>query len=423
MSDNLRGSFVDGYEGYWRRSASSVEDAISSSSIILDTNALLGLYRMDSVARGEYLNVLQNLAPRIWVPRQVLDEFHKNRLSALDSHMNALTEKSQAVEGAVNELENKLRDFAKLRSLSGRQVADYMRPLQELTSEISRRVEVDVKSFDLSAGQLASSDPILERLSALLDGRVGDKVNLEEIERRKALAVHRGSQEVPPGYKDYKKRGDDGVGDCLIWLEILDYAKVEKRPILFVSSDTKEDWMRYQCGLVIGPRPELIEEMRQVAGVEYHHVTLPELLSRVGAVLMVSVSQETIDQAKHVQEHEERTTQLINQRNTLAEEGVRISREIGAGEEERAFLLHESEWLMRRQRELAHVASSGKLKAERVVARGQLLELAEEAARLEQKRAHQDRSMQALFEKQKAHIASLRTIEEKIIRRGGEEAL
>lgn len=90
MTKYHKGTFTDGYEGYWRKNKDDVEHAIKSSTIVLDTNALLSLYRMERSARGEYFEVLNALASRIWIPRQVADEFHRNRLSSLDTHLNTL---------------------------------------------------------------------------------------------------------------------------------------------------------------------------------------------------------------------------------------------------------------------------------------------------------------------------------------------
>ncbi|MFE1819582.1 PIN-like domain-containing protein [Streptomyces anulatus] len=328
MSNYHRGSFTDGYEGYWRKSAADVEHAIKSSTIVLDTNALLSIYRMESTARGEYLTVLGALAPRLWIPRQVVEEFHRNRISSLDSHVNALREKSKAVGEAVNELQKRLKDLAKLRSLAGRQIQEYMKPFDESLAGIEARIESDLSEFDLNAGGLAAHDPILDSLSRMLDGRVGGEFGKDEIEAARGEARRRGESEQPPGYRDYKRKGDEGLGDCILWLQMLDHAAEEKRAVLFISTDTKDDWIRYQCGLVIGPRPELIKEMREKAGVEYHHITLSELLSRAGQALEVAVSQNTIDQAAEDPKRRIRVRELRGQRAALGRELARIRAEI-----------------------------------------------------------------------------------------------
>ncbi|MGW0424460.1 PIN domain-containing protein [Streptomyces sp. NPDC003015] len=298
MSDYHAGSFTSGYEEYWRKSQSSVDEAIKSYRIVLDTNAILNLYRMNSHARDEYLHVIETVASRIWIPRQVADEFHRNRLSSVDVHIRALKEKSGAVVEASEVLLASLRDFARLRSLASSANA-YIAPFNESIRQIVEEVRADVDDFDLSPEHLVSDDPILRRLAVIFDNRVGNGIASENRDEVKQEAERRGKEKIPPGYKDVSKKGEDGYGDYFIWREILEYAQEVGDPILFISTDVKEDWVRMQCGLSVGPRPELVQEMRTAAGVAYSHITLATFLTRVPSVLNVRVSQNTIDQVKH----------------------------------------------------------------------------------------------------------------------------
>ncbi|MFF1397514.1 PIN-like domain-containing protein [Streptomyces sp. NPDC058287] len=333
MTKYHKGTFTDGYEGYWRKDKTDAEEAIKSSLIVLDTNALLSLYRMERSARKEYFAVLDALGPRIWVPRQVADEFHRNRISSLDTHLNTLRKKSDAVSDSIKELRKNLRDLAKLRSLAGPKSEEYMQPFNEAIGSIESRIQSDLADFDLNAGSLATHDPILERLSVLLDGKVGERPDDTKRSELEGEARRRGGEEIPPGYKDFQSKGDAGLGDCLLWLQMVEHATAGNQSVLFVSTDVKDDWIRYQCGLAIGPRPELIEEMKVRAGVNYHHVTLSELLSRSGQALEVSVSQNTIDQAIERQKHQTRQRELANQRRAVADELSRVTREMEVAKE------------------------------------------------------------------------------------------
>lgn len=58
-----------------------------------------------------------------------------------------------------------------------------------------------------------------------------------------------------------KDKGNKAIyGDLIIWKEIINYASAEKKPIIFVTDDRKEDWWRIENGETIGPREELIQE-------------------------------------------------------------------------------------------------------------------------------------------------------------------
>ncbi|MER6597467.1 PIN domain-containing protein [Streptomyces parvus] len=298
MSDSISSSFTQGYEEFWRKSQEFIDSAIAASTVVLDTNAILNLYRMKPSARAEYFQVLQKIESRIWIPRQVADEFHRNRLSAVDSHANSLKSKSDKVSESAESLRFALRDFFKLHSLADGKSSGYLESLNESVSRIVNSVKREVEEYDLKPSDLLSGDPILERLALLFEGKVGSGVPMSERKAAMDEALRRGAEGVPPGYKDVKERGEKGVGDYFIWREMIDHAKLTERDILFVSTDLKDDWVRKQCGFSIGPLPELVEEMRISAGVQYHHLPLAIFLSRAAVALKVPVSQDTINQVK-----------------------------------------------------------------------------------------------------------------------------
>lgn len=314
MPEHRSSTFTLGYEEFGRKPEQFVDQAIRSSSIILDTNAVLNLYRMKPSARNEYLQVLEKIANRIWIPRQVANEFHRNRISCVDSHANSLKEKHAAVTEAASNLRGALGDFYKLHSLADGRSAEHLAPLNNAISRITDSIAAEVAEYDLSPGPLLSRDPILERLSILFDGKVGVGVPESEQVDQVKEAVRRGKESIPPGYIDVQKKGEEGAGDYLIWKEMLEHAKESKKSVLFVSTDTKKDWMRVQCGMTVGPRPELVSEMSKIAGVTYHQLPLAQFLARAAHVLDVRVSQDTIDQANETPRDEMKAKLHIEKR-------------------------------------------------------------------------------------------------------------
>lgn len=325
MATENSGSFIHGYEAYWRRTRNEVHQAIRNSVIVLDTNSIVNLYRMASGGREEYFTVLENVADRLWVPRQVVDEFHRVRLSAVSSHISGLKSKSTAVTEAANAFKKALGDFARLYSLANGRVSEYMEPLDTAISAILEHVHGDVEGFDLDPGRLASEDPILDRLAELLDGKVGDGIAEGDLKAALDEAKRRGERKVPPGYKDWEDKGKDGVGDYLIWQEMVTFAKSNSRSILFISTDIKEDWLRRQAGFVIGPRPELVHEMQFEAGVSYHHVTLAEFLRTASEVLGVFVSPNTINRAEELEGDKAQVAKRIAERVDVARRNLAVA--------------------------------------------------------------------------------------------------
>jgi uncharacterized coiled-coil DUF342 family protein len=297
VNSEQSGSFTSGYEAFWRRAKDEIHNAVATYSIILDSNSIHSLYRMNKESREEYLTVLEALSPRIFIPRHVADEFHKNRLSSVDTHINGMKAKSKMITEKAEEFRSAIRDFARLRSLASGREAEYLAPFNAAIAQITDEITKEVDGFDLNTGRLASNDPILQRLATIFDGRVGDGFDFEELKQITSEALERAAEEIPPGYKDAQERGDKGVGDYVIWREMIKYASSNSHPVLFVSNDVKPDWMRIQCGLTIGSRPELVREMKVKAGVDFLQIRLPQFLAAAAAVLRIAVSQDTIDQA------------------------------------------------------------------------------------------------------------------------------
>ena len=107
-----------------------------------------------------------------------------------------------------------------------------------------------------------SDDSIMDKLLHLLEGFIGEEPSREEIDSREKAAISRKKSSTPPGYKDNKK-DDGGLGDCLIWFEIIDYAKKNNKNVILISDDKKEDWWWIMSGKTVGPRWELRKEFSQ----------------------------------------------------------------------------------------------------------------------------------------------------------------
>jgi predicted nucleic acid-binding protein len=56
---------------------------LTSGLVVIDTNVLLNLYRYNDQTRDDLLSVLRRLGERLWIPRQVVEEFWRNREAVL----------------------------------------------------------------------------------------------------------------------------------------------------------------------------------------------------------------------------------------------------------------------------------------------------------------------------------------------------
>ena len=108
------------------------------------------------------------------------------------------------------------------------------------------------------------------KLTQLLEGKIGDDIANEELERLYRDGKKRYDEEVPPGYKDKANKKNEGnrslYGDLIVWNQLLKHAKTIPSSIIFITDDRKEDWWYKFKGKTIGPRPELIKEFKDETG-------------------------------------------------------------------------------------------------------------------------------------------------------------
>lgn len=93
----------------------------------------------------------------------------------------------------------------------------------------------------------------------------------------------------------------------VLWFQIIDKAKEEKRPIIFVTDDTKEDWWEEIMGKTIGPRPELMQEFFSKTGKFFYMYKSDIFMTRAGDYLEQEVDQKTVDEIRELRTSDEKT--------------------------------------------------------------------------------------------------------------------
>jgi hypothetical protein len=121
---------------------------------------------------------------------------------------------------------------------------------------------------------------------------------------------------IPPGFADEKSKSQTALytyddikykakhGDLILWLQIIEYMESKKDAcVIFVTDDQKEDWWWIVDNKTLGPRPELVSEMRQAAGTKlFYMYKSNQFLKYAKEYLGAKVSEESIGQVKEVAE-------------------------------------------------------------------------------------------------------------------------
>jgi hypothetical protein len=266
--------------------------------VALDTNILLDFYRMNAEARLDLLSLLRRLDSRLWVPHQVALEFHRNRFNVIHDQEEIIDKTRKALSdsaGKLRETVNQLRDHPVIdRRVLGETIDSAFAKINDYLDEVCKEPVLSIEAA-------RKSDPVLEAVTNLLTGRVGKCYEPDRMGKVIADAKKRIQEKRPPGYADAKKDEDKKVGDYILWRQLMDEASQRKIPALLITNDQKEDWYRRLHGVTIGPRPELIEEMSQEAGVSFHAQTLARFIQTASPILKSQVKDGTVSEVNRLE--------------------------------------------------------------------------------------------------------------------------
>ena len=279
----------DEFVGWYPRTPAELRDLWDRAIFVPDANILLHCLRHTANVREELLRVLEVLKDALWIPYQVGIEFQRNRLDVEFSAQDAYDRLVSEYESALGQARERLRQ---LRAHPVINVEKEIAALDIFIADFKDRM-TEAKGHHPSE---ALTDAV-NRLTAIFAGRVGDKPTREQMDALKKEGDDRYTRKVPPGYKDAKKDAGefDKYGDLVIWKGLIAKAKKEKRSVIFISDDVKEDWWRPHKGRKIGPRPQLVEEFQRETGEDFHIYEFGHFL-RIAAERHPEIPQASIEE-------------------------------------------------------------------------------------------------------------------------------
>ncbi|HYT43838.1 MAG TPA: PIN-like domain-containing protein, partial [Methylomirabilota bacterium] len=183
------------------------------------------------------------------------------------------------------------------------------------------KIKASITQAESKYPNLLQNDYLLERLTNLFNDRIGKEYSTKRLEEIYKEFEQRFRLQIPPGYKDKnpKKEGFKKYGDGVLWFQVIDYAKSQKKTIILITDDQKDDWWRIEKGETLGPRPELAAEIGSKAKVSFYMYNSSQFLKYAKEFLGLKVKQETIEEIKEVE---------INQRkyvgSSLARRGFQV---------------------------------------------------------------------------------------------------
>jgi PIN domain-containing protein len=262
----------EAFPGWYGKTPEDLKALWNCAIFVPDTNILLHLIRHSASIRSQLMAVFQRKQHALWIPYQVGAEFQRRRLDVQQHALDAYDKITEELQTILNQARNKLNQYR-------------AHPVIDIDREFSA-LEMYLVDFEKRMANARSKHPTDElaasfaRVTDLFAGCVGSKPTEERLAAIRKEGEDRYAKKIPPGFEDAKKGADAGdkFGDLIIWKEMIEKAKAEKRSIIFITDDGKSDWWHIHHGKKLGPHPFLVEEFLATTGEQFHIYELPQFL-------------------------------------------------------------------------------------------------------------------------------------------------
>ena len=277
------------FREYYRPNESEFEALWRDCIIAFDASVLLNLYNYSPPTAETFLTVLRALKQPLWLPYQAGLEYHRNRIGSI---MKAAKE-YEAAKSPLPDLLAKVKSRRQGPFLS----EELMKHIERLAVDLAN--ELDASHNRIKATK--TDDPIRDQLTELFDGRVGTAFPPSTLGKLFDEGKDRYKTKTPPGYMDEKdKQGNDIYGDLVIWKEMIEKSRAEKKPFIFVTDDSKEDWWWIQDGVTVGPRVELLREFRAETNQAIHLYSSDSFLEYADRFLAKTIDKGALEEIREV---------------------------------------------------------------------------------------------------------------------------
>lgn len=325
------------FPGYYRPSQDEFTALWNDCVFVLDANVLLNLYRYPATARDELLNVITPLSNRLWVPFHAALEYQRNRPFVIARQNGRFNEVRKIVNDVIPNLEE---EFRQLQLRDRHALIDPDRLIKPI-KPVFQQFQDELKQLEKGQGRTNEEDELREKIDQILAGRVGAPPSEEDIRKINEEGEKRFENNVPPGFMDASKDDSEestfsygGIiyhrkfGDLILWKQIIEFAQANGiRSVMFLTDDEKKDWwwaLDSKGRQKLGPRPELVDEIRREAEVEQFYIYSSEqFLNFSREYLSTDVSEESIEQVKEIASQPSRVSfRKHRQRAELAQKVV-----------------------------------------------------------------------------------------------------
>jgi hypothetical protein len=274
------------FPGYYKKSEDEIKGIWDNGVILFDTNVLLNLYRYSDNTRDTIIDLIKKLKEKINLPHQAALEYNRHRYEVIAEQEKAYKEFS----AKIDQIQEDLQSTNKPPFLSQNVDTE----LNKVFEDVRKEVQENIKKYC----SFLKEDPIFEILSKIFDGKISDGFTKDELNDIYKEGEERYKKKIPPGFEDEKnKEGERKYGDLILWKQVIKVASNIKKDIILVTDERKIDWWwRIKDGRNMGPRQELVEEIKTQANVNFHMYSSERFLSYGQAYLKEQIDEKALEE-------------------------------------------------------------------------------------------------------------------------------
>jgi len=236
---------------FWGFIPPSEDDFIKlwkEASFFIDANILLDLYRYSSDSRDKSFKLLEDLKERVYITEISLSEFFKHRQDTYYENRNIKMSLCQDID--FKEIKNKINSVRN-SMFENEKAINIVEKFEEDLNKYLDNIEKKIGD---------NGDKTLDKIVNLFGSNVIENFDQKKLEELYKVGEYRFENQIPPGFKDIKKKGNEKYNDFITWEIMIQYAKEKNKHIIFVTEDAKEDWIKQIKGKKVGPREDLLNE-------------------------------------------------------------------------------------------------------------------------------------------------------------------
>lgn len=306
------------FPGYYRKTEADIKRIWENGIIMFDTNVLLNLYRYSESTQKTILELIKKFSSQIYLPHQAALEYNRNRYEVIAEQEKAYNE----FLDKIIQIQKDLQSTSKPPFLTNKVDEELNNVFEKVTSEVKESIG---KYCDY-----LKNDPIYNSISELFENRITNQFTTEELSQIFKDGEERFKNKIPPGFEDEKtKEGNKKYGDLILWKQIMVKAKELKKDVILITDERKIDWWwKIKDGRNMGPRQELVEEIKREANVDFHMYSSERFLTYGQSLLKEKINQQAFEEIQAM-----RKAEMEEIRRIQFLEKKRFEREIKANEE------------------------------------------------------------------------------------------